>query len=77
MWKSPLRFAPGTPARLAMTIADAELREILAGMRELAGTNPTMATGGFTGRRGGAAAPGRGGGPAAAPVSAAPAAATP
>ena len=60
---------------LAMTIADAELREILAGMRELAGTNPTMATGGFTGRRGGAAAPGRGGGPAAAPVSAAPAAA--
>ena len=60
---------------LAMTIADAELREILAGMRELAGTNPTMATGGFTGRRGGAAAPGRGG-PAAAPVSAAPAAAS-
>ena len=55
---------------LAMTIADAELTEILAGMRELAGTNPTMATGGFTGRRGGAAAPGRGGGPAAAPVSA-------
>ncbi len=58
---------------LAMPIADAEFGQILAGMRELAGTNPAMATGGFTGRRGGGAAPGRGG-PAPAPVSAAPAA---
>ena len=49
---------------------DAELRQVLAGVRELAGTNPAMATGGFTGRRGGgaglegAAASARGAGPA-------------
>jgi alcohol dehydrogenase (cytochrome c) len=51
----------------AMSAPDAELPGILAGMREMAGTNPAMATGGFTGRRGGAGgagAPdaGRGGG---------------
>jgi alcohol dehydrogenase (cytochrome c) len=52
-----------------MSIPDAELRQILAGMRELAGTNPAMATGGFTGRRGGGAGGGgRGRGPAALPA---------
>jgi alcohol dehydrogenase (cytochrome c) len=54
----------------AMRGSDADLRQILAGMREIAGTNPAMATGGFTGTRGGG--PGRGGGGraagAAAPV---------
>ncbi len=55
----------------ALSLPDAELRQILAGMRELAGTNPAMATGGFTGRRGGgpvaAATPARGAAPAAPP----------
>jgi alcohol dehydrogenase (cytochrome c) len=37
-----------------LSLEDAERRQILAGMRELAGTNPAMATGGFTGSRGGA-----------------------
>jgi alcohol dehydrogenase (cytochrome c) len=46
----------------AMSAPDAELPGILAGMREIAGTNPAMATGGFTGRRGGAGGAGRGGG---------------
>ena len=50
----------------AMVVPDVELRQVLAGMRELAGTNPAMATGGFTGRRGGgpgdAGGTGRGGG---------------
>ena len=49
-----------------LQISDDELRQVLADTRILAGTNPAMATGGFTGRRGG-----RGGAPAA------PAAATP
>src|SRR5687768_2549017 len=40
-------------ASAPMSIPDAELRQILAGVRELAGTNPAMATGGFTGQRGG------------------------
>ena len=44
----------------AMSLHEAELRQILTAMRELAGTNPAMATGGFTGRRGGG--PGGGGG---------------
>jgi hypothetical protein len=53
-----------------LRLDDAELRQVLAGVRELAGTNPAMATGGFTGRRGGgaglegAAASARGAGPA-------------
>lgn len=56
----------------ALSLADAELRQILARMRELAGTNPAMATGGFTGRRGGgpgqgASAPARGAAPAGPP----------
>jgi alcohol dehydrogenase (cytochrome c) len=38
----------GVPAQ----IADAELRQILGEMRKLAGTNPAMATGGYTGSRG-------------------------
>ena len=38
----------GVPAQ----IPDAELRQILAEMRKLAGTNPAMATGGYTGSRG-------------------------
>jgi alcohol dehydrogenase (cytochrome c) len=51
----------------AMSVQEAELRQILAAMRAIAGTNPAMATGGFTGRRGGSgggavAADGRGGG---------------
>jgi alcohol dehydrogenase (cytochrome c) len=36
----------------ALQVADPELRQILADMRVLAGTNPSMATGGYTGRRG-------------------------
>lgn len=41
-----------------LQIADDELRQVLAETRIMAGTNPAMATGGFTGRRAG-----RGGGP--------------
>jgi alcohol dehydrogenase (cytochrome c) len=55
----------------ALPLPETELPQILAGVRALAGTNPAMATGGFTGRRGGAGGGGgRGGGaaPAAAPV---------
>ena len=36
-------------------IQEPELRAVLSAMRALAGTNPAMATGGFTGRRGGGA----------------------
>ena len=60
----------------AVSVQDAELRQILAGMRALAGTNPAMATGGFTGRRGGGGG-GGGRGAASAPAAAAPAAAAP
>ncbi len=35
----------------AASVPDSDLPAIVAGMRELAGTNPAMATGGFTGRR--------------------------
>ena len=54
------------------------MRQILAGMRELAGTNPAMATGGFTGRRGGGPGPAGGAGPArgTGPASASPPAST-
>jgi alcohol dehydrogenase (cytochrome c) len=52
----------------AMPVPDTELRAILAAMRELAGTNPAMATGGFTGRRGGGGGGGRGAGAAVAPT---------
>ena len=53
----------------AVPVPESELRAVLAGVRELAGTNPTMATGGFTGRRGGpGGAGGRGAGAAPAPV---------
>ncbi len=38
----------GVPAQMP----DAELRQMLAEMRKLAGTNPAMATGGYTGMRG-------------------------
>jgi alcohol dehydrogenase (cytochrome c) len=53
----------------AVLLTADEMRLILSEMRELAGTNPATATGGFTGRRGGgtgpaAAATGRGGGAA-------------
>jgi len=58
----------------AVSVQGAELGQILAGVRVLAGTNPAMATGGFTGRRGGA---GGGGGRGAANAPAAPAAAAP
>ncbi|MEO5739807.1 MAG: PQQ-binding-like beta-propeller repeat protein [Vicinamibacterales bacterium] len=60
----------------AVPVQDAELRQILAGVRLLAGTNLSMATGGFTGRRGGTgvagAADGRGGGGGGAGAAAAP-----
>jgi alcohol dehydrogenase (cytochrome c) len=58
-----------------LTIPDQELRQVLADIRALAGTNPTMATGGYTGRRSGgpgqAPAAGRGTPPTAAPPAAA------
>ena len=38
-----------------MSVPEPELRRVLADVRSLAGTNPAMATGGFTGRRGGGA----------------------
>ena len=44
----------GTPAQMP----DAELRQMLSEMRKLAGTNPAMATGGYTGSRGAGRAPG-------------------
>src|SRR5262245_22830377 len=48
------RHRTGSP----IAVTDGELPQILAGIRELAGTNPAMATGGFTGQRpGGAASP--------------------
>jgi alcohol dehydrogenase (cytochrome c) len=40
------------------SLSDEELRQILAGVRELAGTNAAMATGGFTGSRGSGPGPG-------------------
>ena len=43
----------GRPNMPAIQVPDDELRQILADIRVLAGTNPAMATGGFTGRRGG------------------------
>src|SRR5262245_60739588 len=58
----------GRPGMPALRVADDELRQILARLRAVAGTNPAMATGGYTGSRGagagddgGAAATGRGG----------------
>ncbi|HTL00899.1 MAG TPA: PQQ-binding-like beta-propeller repeat protein [Vicinamibacterales bacterium] len=68
-----------------LQIPDAELQQVLTEVRLLTGTNPSMATGGFTGRRGGgpggagggaAAGAGRGRG-GAAPVAAGNAAPTP
>jgi alcohol dehydrogenase (cytochrome c) len=64
-----------------LQMPDAELRQVLADLRVIAGTNPSMATGGYTGRRGGgpgaaAAAPPAPAGPVvpapAAPVPVAP-----
>jgi len=46
----------------AMSLQEAELRQILTAMRDLTGTNPAMATGGFTGRRGAGGGAGTGGG---------------
>jgi len=37
----------------ALQVPDGELRQLLGEIRTLAGTNPSMATGGYTGRRGG------------------------
>jgi alcohol dehydrogenase (cytochrome c) len=51
-------------------LPDAELRQILADMRALAGTNPAMATGGYTGRRGAGPAPAAGAVPGAPPAAA-------
>jgi alcohol dehydrogenase (cytochrome c) len=42
----------GRPGMPPMELSDDELRQILATIRVLAGTNPAMATGGFTGSRG-------------------------
>jgi alcohol dehydrogenase (cytochrome c) len=56
-----------------LTVAEPELRQILADIRVLAGTNPTMATGGYTGNRASGAGPARGRGRGAA----APGASTP
>jgi alcohol dehydrogenase (cytochrome c) len=50
-----------------LQIAGDELRQVLADTRIMAGTNPAMATGGFTGRRGGRGAAAAGAPPAAAP----------
>ena len=46
----------------SLKLSDDELRRILADIRVLAGTNPSMASGGYTGRRGGGAGGGRAGG---------------
>ena len=48
----------------AAAVPDSDLPAIVAGMRELSGTNPAMATGGFTGRRGGGPGDAGGGGAA-------------
>src|SRR5205809_6361229 len=48
----------------AMALPDTEVQQILKDIRVLAGTNPSMATGGYTGRRSGGA--GRGAAPAGA-----------
>jgi alcohol dehydrogenase (cytochrome c) len=45
---------PKTPLT---SLTETELRQILAGIRQLAGTNAAMATGGFTGSRGGGPGP--------------------
>ncbi|OGU35351.1 MAG: hypothetical protein A3K13_12870, partial [Gemmatimonadetes bacterium RIFCSPLOWO2_12_FULL_68_9] len=57
----------GRPKMPAMQVPQDELQQILADIRVLAGTNPAMATGGFTGRRGGPGGAARAGGPGAAP----------
>ena len=49
---------------IQVSVPDSDLPAIMAGMRELSGTNPAMATGGFTGRRGGGAGDAGGGGAA-------------
>ena len=54
----------GRPKMPAMQVSDDELKQVLADIRELAGTTRQMDTGGFTGRRG---AP-RAGGPGARPA---------
>jgi alcohol dehydrogenase (cytochrome c) len=54
------------PRHPAVTLSDDELRAVLADLRALAGTNPNMATGGFTGRRTGGGGGTRGVPPAAA-----------
>src|SRR5437762_6864592 len=38
-----------------LQIPDAEVKQVLADVRLITGTNPSMATGGYTGRRGGGA----------------------
>ena len=50
----------------SVQVQEDELRGILAAIRELAGTNPAMATGGFTGSRGGGGGGGTGRGRGAA-----------
>src|ERR1700693_814551 len=60
----------------ALQLSDASMREILGDLRVIAGTNPAMATGGYTGRRfggpgaAGAAPPAPAGPPVAALVAA-------
>src|SRR5262245_12077889 len=59
-----------------LALPEDEQRQVLADLRVLAGTNPAMATGGYTGQRGGGAGGARGRGAAAAPPAAASAAGT-
>src|SRR5207245_1721204 len=51
--------APSPQSRQVAALPDAQLKQVLADLRVLAHTDPTMATGGFTGSRSG---PGGGGG---------------
>lgn len=62
----------GRPGMPAMEVSDEELRQILATIRVLAGTNPAMATGGFTGTRAPRRAGGGGGGPTTSSVASTP-----
>jgi alcohol dehydrogenase (cytochrome c) len=62
-------------ARVKPALSDDERRQVLADIRKLAGTNPTMATGGYTGRRSSAGS--RYGGPPEAGPAGGPAAITP
>jgi alcohol dehydrogenase (cytochrome c) len=61
----------------ALVLTDAELKQLFAELRVLAGTNPAMATGGYTGRRGGGPGAAAAYTPPAPPLNPAPAADAP